>query len=508
MTGQCRDRFCLARRLWGVICILMIAASWGDIIAAYQTPAAKANAAGVECPQQLAKSLGKSSPFQVNVGDPDDPRTWSGQPFDPETWQPLRRLVPTDCKDIVSITFRGDFDGPDGLPPEVPYRVNDEQIRLLSEVKSLRCLYMIEAGLKPRHFEMLTSLSHLQVLYLRGCGVTDEGLQWIGQMKDLRALTLAGEPISAGGLRHLTGLSKLVSFGLSGTHVNDDVVAVLSALKSIRFLRIGGNISDAGLGALRTLDSLEVLELDTHSRSSVHGTGLKHLPAGTLRELSLPMAMSDEGLAAVNRFTQLRKLDVSGSPVTDKGLQSLRDLHGLESLDATSTKITGAGLENLVGLKRLSLTDAKITAKNCASLASLRALQYLSLSGTPVDGDCLKYLRGLQHLEELDAGSTRITNESLQHLDTLPSLRSLNVSGCSAIDDGAARYLGKLVTLEQLTLVGTGITEAALPEFRGLTQLRSLYLPNVSGRIGQSEQLKKLRQALPKCDISYYPPGK
>ena len=503
----------LTHRLRTILPALALLASCGVFGELGSVRAAETGPArGSSLAEELSKSLGEHVyRYRVAVGDPEDPRTWTEQPYDPQTWQPLSRREPTNRKDIVAVTFNAVVTSQDELegdtfPPG--FHVTDKQVELLTKVKTLRRLVFLEARLAAGQLKVLSALPKLQVLVLRECGVTNRGLEWIGQMKELRSLEIRGEPIDAEGLKHLAGLSKLASFELDGPGVDDVTIAGLSRLKSLRYLTLGGKITDRGLAALAPLDSLEVLRFRAFSYFGVHGTGLKHLPSGTLRELSLPMTMSDEGLAAVNRFTQLRKLDVSGSPVTDEGLQSLRGLHGLESLDATSTKITGAGLENLVGLKRLSLTDAKITAKNCESLASLRALQYLSLSGTPVDGNCLKYLRGLQHLEELDAGGTRITNESLQHLDTLPALRSLNVSGCSAIDDGAARYLGKLVTLEQLTLIGTGITEASLPKFRGLTQLRSLYLPNVSGKIGRSDELKRLREALPKCDISYYPPGK
>jgi Leucine-rich repeat (LRR) protein len=439
-------------------------AAWTLLGAGSRADAAGAKTTDGPSDAQLRELLGTPARFQFEVGDPDDPRTWSHGSCDPETWRSTS-LQPTDRTDIVSAQFCGaiaEDEGEDVWKAHPwGFQVTDAQVRVLTGVKTLRSLVFIQAGVTAQQLKTLTAISKLEVLDLRQSGATDEAMQWVGQMKDLRSLAIYDESIGAAGLKHLKGLPKLVFLDLAGEHLDDDALAGLSGLKSVKFLALNGNVTDAGLAALASFDSLEVLRFERRSSLGVHGSGLKFLPAGKLRELSLTEAMSDDGLAAVGRFTSLRGLDISGSPVTDKGIQSLHDLRSLEVLDAHSTKIsgaglenltglkrlvvydteiTGAGLENLTGLKRLEAHDTKITSENMKSLANLKDLQYVKLGRTPIDGDGLKHLNGLRHLEHLDVVDTKIDNESLRNLTLLPSIQFLNLGGC-AVDDRAAGTL-------------------------------------------------------------------
>ena len=375
--------------------------------------------------EQLLRSLGEPARFSVGLGNPEDPRTWKDQPYDPDLWQPLSRLTPTDCQDVVSVTFWGtvtDEDKYAATQLPIAYHVNDRQIELLSKVKTLRRLGFAEAGLTAQHFKTLSSLPNVQVVHLQDTGTTNDSLESVGRMRELRSLAIYDEPIDGVGLKHLESLSKLVSFSLCGTKVDDAGLAGLSHLKSLKFVRLGpntGRLTDAGLVHLASLDALEILQLDGDSSSRIHGTGLKHVPANKLRVVKLPVAMSDDGLAAVAMFSNLRQLDISGSPVTDKGIQALKPLRNLEWLQAGSTKITGEGLENLTGLVKLELAKSAIRSENLKSMTGLKRLQRLVLAGTPLAGDCLRPLSNMERLEDLDVSCTKISNESLQHLETL-----------------------------------------------------------------------------------------
>jgi len=493
---------------------------------------------------------------ELGLGDPADPLTW-GIPgercgFDPDTWQescrrgPVRSSVKpsrSDVKKIVSTGYNGYVSMVEqyrdsSIDPDARRVINDEAFGLLGQVNTLRFVHVGAANVKTEHLKMLSSLPKLQILFLYECEVTNEGLRWVGQMKELRSLELDGNLFDDRGLKQLASLSKLVSLKLyyasdvadgglaaalsgmkslqflwlGGNNIPDTELAGFSGMKSLRFLMFeGGHTTDAGLAHLGDLDSLETLHL-VISKDGIRGPGLKYLPTANLHHLILQHP-TDKSLEFVGRLHDLRilHLDLRNLPladpsVTDKGLVCLHDLSRLEVLLASHAKISGAGLEHLTALKKLELDYASLNSANLKSLAPLKELRFLDLSWTPIDGDCLKYLGGLRNLEDLNVRGTRINNESFRCLDTLASLRRLDLTRCSCIDDGAAVFLGKLANLESLELSDTRLTEAALSYFHSLTKLKSLYLPNVSRRIDRSEELKRLQQALPKCQIISYPP--
>ncbi len=53
----------------------------------------------------------------------------------------------------------------------------------------------------------------------------------------------------------------------------------------------------------------------------------------------------------------------------------------------------------------------------------------------------------------------RISNADLVHISKLPSLRQLDLSSCSAVDDGAVTVLAAMKNLKFLTIRGTKISD-------------------------------------------------
>ena len=63
--------------------------------------------------------------------------------------------------------------------------------------------------------------------------------------------------------------------------------------------------------------------------------------------------VSDEALAQLKRWCDLKTLDLSNSNITDAGLANLKGLKGLKTLDLEDTAITDLGLANLKDLNEL-----------------------------------------------------------------------------------------------------------------------------------------------------------
>jgi hypothetical protein len=161
--------------------------------------------------------------------------------------------------------------------------------------------------------------------------------------------------------------------------------------------------------------------------------------------------------------------------------------------DKDLKRITG-----LAGLVSLDLPECKVTVAELTSLARMRQLQMLNLSDTQVTNAGLVHLKGLRRLHGLSLIRTRISSEGLVHLQGLSGLHTLRLDNTQVTDSGLANLQG-LTRLRGLTLANTQVTDAGLALLQGLTSLRGLDLTNTKVT---DAGIAKLRQALPKCQIT------
>ncbi len=112
---------------------------------------------------------------------------------------------------------------------------------------------------------------------------------------------------------------------------------------------------------------------------------------------------TDEALATLGAFPDLRKVVLNGTAVTDAGLERLKDVKGLKKLYLVDTGITDAGLAHLEGLDELEV---------------------LSLVGTKVTDEGLDHLKTLEKLRELFLYATEVTDEGAKGLtEAIPDLK-------------------------------------------------------------------------------------
>ncbi|MGA2259183.1 MAG: hypothetical protein ABSG53_31305, partial [Thermoguttaceae bacterium] len=255
-------------------------------------------------------------------------------------------------------------------------------------------------------------------------------------------------------------------------------------------------------------------------------------------EISVDLArtkVTDAGMRHLKRLANLKSLNLSGTPVTDAGLRLLKGLTKLQFLNLVDTKVTDAGLEILKGWTRLQLLDlgeTPVTDAGLGHLEGLTQLKSLSLRQTRVTDAGLVHLAGLTQLYSLGLGHTQITDAGLKHLQGLTELQWLMLDGTKVTDVGTAKLQG-LTRLHSLDLRQTNVSDAGLEHLKGLTRLRTLYLANthvtdagLANLKGMSQLttldlretkvtdqgVKKLRQALPDCEIRIWqglprPPG-
>jgi hypothetical protein len=158
-------------------------------------------------------------------------------------------------------------------------------------------------------------------------------------------------------------------------------------------------VKDADLAGLRQCDRLISLEL---AGTRVSPAGLAHIEhLRSLRTITLPSPMTDEGLEHIKGLTELVELALVGPGVTDKGIACLKEMRKMRCLSLVKTAVTDDGLRHLAGMKDLEaliLVDTKVTVKGLAHLKDLPKLRDVYLTKT---GNAESDLDGVRTLDKL-----------------------------------------------------------------------------------------------------------
>lgn len=182
--------------------------------------------------------------------------------------------------------------------------------------------------------------------------------------------------------------------------------------------------------------------------------------ASQVTELNLTsnVNVSGAGLAAVAKFSNLTKLQMSGvSKVVAGEFPALAGLKLLNELEADFTQIGNDTVPILAGLsqlKKLSLAGTKLEGGAAGQLATLASLEELNLAETAVDDATIVALQSLP-LKKLTLRRTRLTNNALTAIGNHPTLEFLDV-GESAV-------------------TGVGFAKAKFPELRVLIAARTSF---------------------------------
>ncbi|HIJ66190.1 MAG TPA: sigma-70 family RNA polymerase sigma factor [Candidatus Hydrogenedentes bacterium] len=246
----------------------------------------------------------------------------------------------------------------------LPYTgITDAGLACVAELEGLRRLRArgncpadpTEAGaFTDRGLVYLSRLKNLEELVISsGIGITDMGLEYLAKLPNLRRLTLMANGLTENGLAALATSTSLRRLQVNGP-ITISGISRLNALRDLEFLRAGPAVvqdySGLNLAALTKLENLSI---------SCHGEGLR-----------------DEDLACLANLTRLKWLQgIGGSALSDRGM---------------------AHIEKLTALERLNIRGDLITDKGLSYLANMRAMNHLSVQGNITD-------RGLRHLENLDA---------------------------------------------------------------------------------------------------------
>lgn len=145
-----------------------------------------------------------------------------------------------------------------------------------------------------------------------------------------------------------------------------------------------------------------------------------------------------------------------------------------------------------------SFKDVHVTDNGLRPLNDLTRLLWLEFKGSDIGDSGLRHVKDLKRLRWLDLEATQVTDAGLAHLHGLRQLEGLSLNDTDVTDEGL-RHLVALRQLDSLYLRGAGITDSGAKHLQGFRALRWLDLSNTEVT---DEGVKRLRQALPRCDIT------
>ncbi len=317
-----------------------------------------------------------------------------------------------------------------------------------------------EGRLKGADITALAKVKSLTGLTLSGTGaeLADDDFAVLAQHPELEELQITGSPqLTNRLLAHLQNLDRLESLQLEGAKIDDAGLMALPRLAKLKTLYLNGTGSTG-------------LVLERFATSPLERVGFSQL--------------SDAGAEYLARFSTLRDVSLSGSPLTGKGLALVAGLPQLNRLDLTGCR---------------ELQDADF-----AVLSRLYDLRSVGLGNTAAGDLAAAGLLELNNLSDLRLGSQQLTDAGIRQLCGIVSLNSLAIQPeATAVTDAAFTDLWRLVNLVNLDIQAPQITGAGLAPLQELPKLETLSLngPNVADaalrHAARSPFLKQLRVGSP-----------
>jgi hypothetical protein len=255
-------------------------------------------------------------------------------------------------------------------------------------------------------------------------------------------------------------------------------LSFLDKLPNLRSLRlIGPGVTDAAIAHISVMTNLEELYLPSDQN------------------------LTDDGISHLKEFSELIKLDLSGTKLTCTGLNDFA-LTALEMLNLGHSGVTDEGLHFIEGCNNIVgvyLAGTKLTDAAMQTFQTLGTMHELDLEGTSVGDEGLKNFENLSDLVSLNLKNTKVTGAGMEYLQEMTSLLSFNVAG-TQIDDRGLQYIRLMLPLQMLDLSGTLVGDGGLEQLKGLKSLRALNL--ASSKVTASGAAT-MKQALPDCTIEY-----
>jgi hypothetical protein len=293
-------------------------------------------------------------------------------------------------------------------------------------------------------------------------------VEHVASKEDTKWVSDLGGAVTRNSLGEVTGIS------LRGTWVEDNDLRKLQLYPALRTLDLSlTHVTDGGMQEIKSLRGI------------------------TDFNLYFAEYVTDEGVAAIKDWKQLKRLNLHGTKAGDSALEHIAGITSLESLNVGSTLMTDVGLERLTtltNLKELTMGGNELGDAGLQALRQMPNLTYLDLSGrqgndknvwtvsmsnlglqavltlknlSDLRFSCTSTTVGIEGAKLGEVSTLSITDKWLDQLGSLVRLQRLKVQGCGRVNDEAVAALIAMRALREIDLKGTSVTE------RGVARLRA-----------------------------------
>jgi hypothetical protein len=192
--------------------------------------------------------------------------------------------------------------------------------------------------------------------------------------------------------------------------------------------------------------------------------------------------------------------------VTDGAMPLIGDLPHLERLRVTDLTLSSSELVHLRQLPRLKLltfSGNSISPTEASPdfefLSRMSQLEVFSIDAPQFGDDQMKSLANCSQLRQAFLQETTVGDAGLAQLAHMRNLQMLNLMRTKVTDAGM-KHLARLPKLTYLCLLETDVTDVGLADLAGMAGLTNLEL---HGSQVTRDGVRRLRQALPNCEITY-----
>jgi hypothetical protein len=252
--------------------------------------------------------------------------------------------------------------------------------------------------------------------------------------------------------------------------------------RCIRYLRLNDcvGITDKGLAAMSRLSQLSDLALQRCRMTGEGLRGLQYLKNLAALDLCGCSKIGDGGISVLSEGQySLSGLNLEGCTVTDRGILHLLQCRHLRYLNLACNLLTEIGLSLLPSLK--SLVELNL---ECCAIDFCRAPAFSQLSALNVccsnvrDAGLSRISRTTPRLVTLDLSSCDVSADVFEEVTKLTNLTFLNLSNCPCITDCVLNSIAcRLLQLRYLGLRRCHkVTDVGIGQLQKLTQLSSLDL--------------------------------
>lgn len=273
-------------------------------------------------------------------------------------------------------------------------------------------------------------------------------------------------------------------------------------------------VTDTDLRRLTSYPDLNELDLSLTHVTDAGLQEIKNLKGITDFNLYFAEYVTDEGVAYIKDWKQLRRLNLHGTKASDTALEHIAGINTLESLDVGSTLMTDVGLErltSLTNLRELTMGGNELGDAGLQALRQMPTLTYLDLSGrngndknvwsVSMSNAGLQAVLALKDLRELrfscastsvgiegkklgEVSTLSITEKWLEQIKTLPKLERLKLQGCTRVDDQSVATLISMPALREADLKGTSVTDEGAKRLRAGKPGAIVYVGHWEGKAG------------------------